>query len=298
MPYEIVKVEDGFKVCKKRGNKCFSKSGLDLETAKKQMKAIQINENKGGSKPTNPELYNKIKDEVYKKYPKHSLFRSAMIVKLYKNLNGKYEGEKPKMNINKWFKQNWISIPDFYYNDEIVPCGKSDTEAKFGVYPLCRPLAIVKSMTGDQIEKMIEEKNKLKEKHIKSADVLGTDKYNIKSSITGMGKNEFEKQLQGVGLTTNKYLEIVKIIAKKRGYNPELLSISNDGIHKLEYDGVKFGRVNYNDKIIYMWLEKNGKIPTGTTKEKYTNYRKRAEKVMKATNNKFSPASLSFNLIW
>jgi hypothetical protein len=254
--------------------------------------------NEGGNKPTNIKLYNKIKEEVYKKNPKHSLFRSALIVKLYKNLNGKYEGESPKMNINKWFKQNWVSIPDYYYEGKIIPCGSSNTESKYGTYPLCRPLKIVKSLERPQLKKMIEEKNKLKEKPLKTKKVLGTDKFNIKNTITGMAKPDFESQLEKIGLTINKYLEIVKTIAKSRGYNPEKLTEATDGIHKLNYDGVKFGRVGYNDKIIYMWMEKHGKVPKGTTKMKYTNYRRRAEKVMKETNNKFSPASLSYNLIW
>ena len=58
------------------------------------------------------------------------------------------------------------------------------------------------------------------------------------------------------------------------------------------------GAIGYNDYPTYMELEKKGKVPKGTTKMKYTNYRRRAEKVMKETNNKFSPASLSYNLIW
>lgn len=298
MPYEIRKVRNGYKVCKKKGNKCFSKEGLTLEKAKKQLKAIGLNEHlKGGSVPKNLELYNKIKDAIYKKYPKHSLFRSALIVKLYKKLNGEYVGENPKMNINKWFKQKWLSA-NHYIRGIIKPCGSSDTLKDYGEYPLCRPEAILKSMKEDEIKKLIEEKNKIKEGHLITKDVLGTDKYNIKSSVTGMGKGVFEKQLKGVGLDEKKYLEIVKKVAEKRGYNPEKLTISGDGIHKLEYDGVKFGRVNYNDKIIYMWLEKNGKVPKGTTKNKYTNYRARAEKVMKATNNKYSPAALAFNLVW
>jgi hypothetical protein len=91
---------------------------------------------------------------------------------------------------------------------------------------------------------------------------------------------------------------MARFVANKRGYDGNKLSISNDGIHKLNYDGVKFGRIGYNDKIIYTWLEHNNKIPEGTAKLKYTNYRKRAEKVMKETNNKFSPSSLSYYILW
>ena len=52
------------------------------------------------------------------------------------------------------------------------------------------------------------------------------------------------------------------------------------------------------DKILYTWLEFNNKIEEGTTKKKYTNYRKRAYMVMKKTNNKYSPSSLSYYILW
>lgn len=111
-------------------------------------------------------------------------------------------------------------------------------------------------------------------------------------------KNKFTEQLKNVGLTNKKYLSLVKFVARHRDYNPKLLSISTDSVHKLDYGGVLFGRVGYMDKIIYAWLEYNKEIPEGTMKNKSLNYRARAEKVMKETNNKYSPASLSYNLLW
>jgi len=298
MPYILKKLKNGYKVCKKDNTKCFSKKPIPKKRAEKQMKAIIINETSGGGKtePLDKELYNKIKEEVYKNNPRHSLFRSALIVKLYKAQGGKFKGKLDKMNIDKWFNQKWMSANDYYHNNKLIPCGSSNTMEKFNEYPLCRPEKIIKSMTRDELKKLIDEKNKLKEKHLITKNVLGTEKYNIKSTLTGMGK--FNNQLKEVGLDENKYLKIVKKIAEKRGYNPEKLKISNDGLHKLEYNGVRFGRVGYNDKIIYMWMEKQGKVPKGTTIKKYTNYRARAEKVMKATNNKYSPSSLSYYLIW
>lgn len=315
MPYKIVNVDEGYKVCKKDNNKCFSKEPLTLENAEAQLKAIGINSHlEGGAKPINQELYNKIKDEVYKKYPKHSLFRSALIVKKYLKEGGKYEGKENQMNIKKWFKQNWISAND-YLRDKTVKCGEANTQEDYNEYPLCRPKAILDKLTKPEIKKMVDEKNKIGKKQLKTKDILGTEKYNIKPTITGTGKNDlkeyfsknkkiknddisFEKQLNEIGLTPEDYLNLVKTVAKHRNYNPELIKISDDGIHKLNYDGIKFGRVGYRDKIIYYWLEKIGKIPKGTAKEKYINYRKRAKDVMIKTKNKYSPASLSYNIIW
>ena len=112
------------------------------------------------------------------------------------------------------------------------------------------------------------------------------------------GNNKFINQLKAIDLTPKKYLKMAKFVAKNRDYNSDLLTISNDGIHKLEYNNIPFGRIGYNDKIIYAWLEINNKIPLGTMKNKYINYRKRAEKVMKQTNNMFSPSALAYFILW
>ena len=136
--------------------------------------------------PTDLNLYNKIKKEVYAKYPKHSLFRSALLVNEYKKQGGEYSGKESneKMNIKKWFGQEWISAND-YLRDKIEPCGSSDTKTKYNEYPLCRPKKILEEMPKPQIKKLIEEKNKLKSGHLKTEKILNTKKYNIKSTKTG-----------------------------------------------------------------------------------------------------------------
>ena len=130
--------------------------------------------------PTNKILYDAVKKDTYEKYPKHSLFRSALIVKKYKELGGTYKEKKQESKIDKWFNQKWISVNDYSHNKAIVPCGSSDTKAKFNQYPLCRPLEIVKKLSDAQIEKMIDEKNKLGKKHLITEKVLKTKKFNIK----------------------------------------------------------------------------------------------------------------------
>ena len=134
---------------------------------------------------------------------------------------------------------------------------------------------------------MSYENNLKNELHVKQAPNIGQE---ISTNII--------KQLKGINLNPKKYLKMVKFVAENRGYNPDLIKFSDDGLHKFEYDGVKFGRVGYNDKIIYTWLEHNNILPDGTAEEKYLNYRKRAYNVMKKTNNKYSPASLSYYILW
>jgi DNA adenine methylase len=183
MPYTIKKVQDGYKVCKKdEPNTCFSKKGLSEEKAKKQEKAIIMSELEGGAVVSDPELYKKIKAEIYAKNPKHSAYRSMQIVKAYKDAGGKYEDDG-KRDTKKWLGQKWTSVNDYYHNGEVVSCGNSDTQEKFGEYPLCRPLKIIKELSKEQMKKMIDEK---KDKSpLITSNVLGTDKFNIKNTVSG-----------------------------------------------------------------------------------------------------------------
>jgi hypothetical protein len=134
--------------------------------------------------PSNPDLYEKIKQEVYKENPTHSLFRSAQVVKRYKEAGGTYVGGKTSDGIRNWFKSNWISVNDLYHANKIVPCGSSDTEKKYGEYPLCRPEEIAKKLSKDAMRKMIERKDKLKHDTLVTEKVLHTDKYNVSDKYT------------------------------------------------------------------------------------------------------------------
>ncbi|HEY9705367.1 MAG TPA: DUF5872 domain-containing protein [Allocoleopsis sp.] len=291
-------LEDGkFKVCKKtEPNKCFSKKGLTLEIAKKQMRAIGMNEHKGGTQPKDKDLYNEIKEQIYKEQPKHSLYRSARIQKEYQERGGTYEDEPlPEMNIKKWFNQNWISLND-YLRDKTVPCGSTDTEKLYNEYPLCRAEAIAEKLTKPQIKLMIKEKNKLKNKPLKTETIIKSKRLNIKPTLTGLGKKKLKP------LPKKLLLLIVQKVAKERNYDPKSLKLSKDKIHKLEYhDGkkwVKFGREGYNDFPTYLYNYTLGNITKEEAYNKMRNYRKRATKVMQKTKNKYSPASLSYYLLW
>lgn len=136
--------------------------------------------------PLNKKLYEKIKDEVYKKYPKHSAYRSMMVVKKYKDAGGEYKdgGER---KTTKWLGQQWSSVNDYYHDDKVVKCGNSNTEEKYDEYPLCRPLSIIKKLSKPQMKTLIDEKNKLQQKQLITSNLLNTDKFNIKDTKTGAG---------------------------------------------------------------------------------------------------------------
>lgn len=134
--------------------------------------------------PTDKQLYERIKQQVYSDIPKHSLFRSAQLVKRYKAAGGKYTGEKKAKGIDNWFDAKWISVNDKYHTNSIVPCGSSNTQKKFGEYPLCRPAAIVNKMSKPQMKKLIDAKQERKSKPVSSSKVLKTTKFNVSEKYT------------------------------------------------------------------------------------------------------------------
>ena len=60
------------------------------------------------AEPSNKVLYQQVKDEIYKKYPKHSAYRSGLIVKEYKRRGGTYIGKASKdEGLSRWLKEHW-----------------------------------------------------------------------------------------------------------------------------------------------------------------------------------------------
>ena len=67
--------------------------------------------------PNDKKMYNRIKKAIYKKNPKHSAYRSGIIVKTYKKKFGnKYGKKKPykgkktqKQGLQRWFKEKWVN---------------------------------------------------------------------------------------------------------------------------------------------------------------------------------------------
>tara|TARA_Y100000992_G_scaffold251661_1_gene183892 strand:+ start:94 stop:468 length:375 start_codon:yes stop_codon:yes gene_type:complete len=66
-------------------------------------------------KPVDINLYEKIKKQVYKKIPKHSAYRSGILVQKYKKAFSKkygkknaYTGKKTvKKGLKRWFAEDW-----------------------------------------------------------------------------------------------------------------------------------------------------------------------------------------------
>jgi hypothetical protein len=67
------------------------------------------------NKPVDQKLYDKIKEKVQIRIPKHSAYRSGTIVTEYKkafkkkygNVKPPYTGTKNKSGLSRWFKEDW-----------------------------------------------------------------------------------------------------------------------------------------------------------------------------------------------
>ena len=63
------------------------------------------------SEPIDKELYNTIKKKVWDMYEKPSAYRSAMLVRLYKEAGGTYSGKADiNSGISKWMRERWVNV--------------------------------------------------------------------------------------------------------------------------------------------------------------------------------------------
>ena len=69
-------------------------------------------------KPRDMKLYDKVKKEIYKKYKKHSAYRSGHLVREYKKQYAEKYGEKSdpyignktkKRGLKRWFDEKWVN---------------------------------------------------------------------------------------------------------------------------------------------------------------------------------------------
>ena len=106
--------------------------------------------------PANKQLYEQVKKEIYEKHPKHSAYRSGLLVREYKKRGGTYIGKENKSSgLNRWFREKWESQR-----------GETGYRYKSDVYrPTVRvnkdTPTTVNELTKGQIEKARTEQTKL-----------------------------------------------------------------------------------------------------------------------------------------
>jgi hypothetical protein len=141
------------------------------------------------------------------------------------------------------------------------------------------------------------------------SNIVQTDK-SLKESHTGSGmigggiSSQFQKQLHSIGLSPHKYLELIKKKAKHWGYDPSSIDFADDGIHKIEMttpEGkvVRFGRIGYNDVLLWSVLEMHKKAKSGIANQKQQTFWKSHSKIKgNWKSNDYSPNWLSLRLLW
>lgn len=100
------------------------------------------------------EEYKKAYNQADKLYGTNSsIYRSAYIVKKYKELGGKFKGAPPTASkgLKRWIeREQWIHVIPYLSRGEIVPCGSSNK-----IEP-CRPLKRANSGTPITIGELVE----------------------------------------------------------------------------------------------------------------------------------------------
>ena len=111
-------------------------------------------------------------------------------------------------------------------------------------------------------------------------------------------------QLSDAEMTPQSYLRKARTSAKKNGYDPSRLELSNKKTHKLMYkteDGkiVHFGRTGYGDSIIWSALERLGKAPKGTADKKRRVFHASHSKIKGDwRDNPHSANNLALRVLW
>ena len=121
--------------------------------------------------------YKKAYRDANKKYGKNSsIYKSAYIVKRYKELGGYFPKNKPstKTGLQRWFYgEQWIRVVPYLTKGEILPCGSNG-----GKVYACRPLKrankntpitigeLLKLFTREEIIKIAKAKEKFPEKRL------------------------------------------------------------------------------------------------------------------------------------
>lgn len=283
---------------------------MPKKRAEKQMKAIIINEMKGGAAArTTRADYERKKKELESKYRPLTDAELAADLEDTKRRTDLHEQEM-KHRQPCWMKDDKGHNVHLGYYDPIVEPNGCDRlkqerwdkweEKNYPSHKIFRKInnaltGIVDNTIGLAVDKLGLPGFV---KDIYETVAPPTSKYYKKEPLMDKVIGKVQEKV-GLGLKQDKlYLKLAKRAAKKEGYNPKLLKLAKDKKHKLSYDGVLFGAKGYKDFLLYLIQSKGDKKKIEGAFKKRINYRKRAYDVMKETNDKFSPASLSYYILW
>lgn len=114
----------------------------------------------------------------------------------------------------------------------------------------------------------------------------------------------FRKQLKKEGMTPEEYLKVVREIADSEGYDGRAVEFADDDDSKLmiyDDEGKKhyFGKVGYNDYILWSKQEALGKVRQGYAEMKRRVFNK-SHSAIKGDwkKDKYSPNNLAIKILW
>ena len=101
----------------------------------------------------------------------------------------------------------------------------------------------------------------------------------------------------------SNYLTIIRKQSKAEGYDPAMLHLADDGVHKAVItDGrrnIKFGKLGMADFHLLKIAERAGRIEKGEAEKRRDAYLKRSAGIRgEWANNKYSPNRLSRSILW
>jgi hypothetical protein len=222
----------------------------------------------------NQELYDKVKSYADTVYAKPSAYKSGFIVKKYKELGGKYGEDKKPKKLKQWFKEEWGDI------------GNKE-------YPVYRPFKRVNKttpLTKDEIDpKQAKEQIELKQEIKGEANLppftgKGIDNMKDVLEIPNIPKSNEIWQWSNpttVRKKADKYLgkDVPIYLSTKK--NKKYMVEDPDG--KL----IHFGQLKYEDHTKHL------------NDIRRKNYLTRTSNIRgNWKSNKYSPNSLSRNLLW
>jgi hypothetical protein len=130
------------------------------------------------------------------------------------------------------------------------------------------------------------------------------DRHKIRIFKGGAIQSAFRRQLMELQFSQEDYLKEARAKAEAAGYDPEKVDFSDNKTHKLRIetpDGriVRFGRVSYNDSLIWNHLESAGQVEKGTAKQNQERFVKSHMKIKgKWKTDDYSPNWLALRILW
>jgi len=216
--------------------------------------------------PINTVLYEKAKSIADKTFNKSSAYKSSFLVKTYKDMGGKYKGDKDKSSgLSKWYSEAWEDV--------------NPLKTKFS-YPVYRPTKIINETTPLTVQE-IDPKNLLKQSIIKQKIKGDRNLEPFKGAGAPLAFGEYK-----INAYTKKQAKILGVKIKISERKNKKLDVFDNNDNYI----CSIGDNRYNDYRSY--IEEKGL--------KYANTRRRLYKIRHEKNRHIegTPSYYADQLLW